>query len=217
MPPFLSEFLSLALIHFLAVVAPGPDFAVTVRQSLAFGRRAGIYTALGIGVGISVHVFYTLLGFGALMHTSPWLMRAAELVGSAYLLYLGASFLSHADAQSPSEAITAVRTFAQAQTAARSFAIGFFTNATNPKATVFFLAVFTTIVSSQTPLLIQASYGLWMCLVNGLWFVLVSLVFTQDTIRLRFLKKRALIERVIGVLLIIFALRLLWTLYQSFL
>lgn len=61
-PDYLREFLALAAIHFLAVVAPGPDFAVTIRQSVRFGRHAGIGTAVGIGAGISVHVIYTLLG-----------------------------------------------------------------------------------------------------------------------------------------------------------
>eukprot|EP00952_Eustigmatos_sp_NYUAD-ZCMA_P007681 32406-Eustigmatos_ZCMA.PRE.1 len=88
-PDYLGEFLALAAIHFLAVVAPGPDFAVTIRQSVLYGRRLGIATAVGIGAGISVHVIYTLLGVGALMHTTPWLLSAAELVGGAYLLYLG--------------------------------------------------------------------------------------------------------------------------------
>ncbi|HLS22272.1 MAG TPA: LysE family translocator, partial [Paenalcaligenes sp.] len=146
MPSYAGEFLSLALIHFLAVVAPGPDFAVTVRQSLVFGRRAGIYTAIGIGAGISVHVLYTLLGFGALIHTIPWLMHAAELLGSAYLLYLGWNFTTHT---SPTPAIEQTATEPpphNKQMALRSFSIGFFTNSTNPKATLFFLAIFTTIV-----------------------------------------------------------------------
>src|SRR5690625_3576441 len=93
MSAYAAEFFSLAIIHFLAVVAPGPDFAVTVQQSLAHGRRAGILTSLGIGAGISVHVLYTLIGFSALMHSTPWLMRLAELVGSIYLLYLGSHFI----------------------------------------------------------------------------------------------------------------------------
>src|SRR5699024_12723199 len=93
---YAAEFFSLALIHFLAVVAPGPDFAVTVRQSLVHGRRAGILTALGIGAGISVHVLYTLLGFSALMHRTPWLMSLSELIGRIYLLYLGRDFNQHA-------------------------------------------------------------------------------------------------------------------------
>src|SRR5690625_5464981 len=96
MSAYAAEFFSLAIIHFLAVVAPGPDFAVTVQQSLAHGRRAGILTALGIGAGISVHVLYILLGFSALMHSEPSRMRFAELVGSIYLLYLGSHFIRHA-------------------------------------------------------------------------------------------------------------------------
>ena len=90
---YLGEFLALATIHFLAVVAPGPDFAVTIRQSVRFGRLVGICTALGIGAGISVHVLYTLLGVGALMHTTPWLLTVAKVIGGAYILYLGVSLL----------------------------------------------------------------------------------------------------------------------------
>lgn len=67
MTGYMGEFIALAVIHFLAVMAPGPDFAVTTRQSVRHGRSAGIGTAIGIGAGISVHVIYTLLGVGALM------------------------------------------------------------------------------------------------------------------------------------------------------
>ena len=90
---YLGEFLALATIHFLAVVAPGPDFAVTIRQSVRFGRWVGICTALGIGAGISVHVLYTVLGVGALMHTTPWLLTVAKVLGGGYIVYLGVSLL----------------------------------------------------------------------------------------------------------------------------
>src|SRR5690625_2957538 len=96
MSVYAAEFLSLVIIHFLVVVAPGADLAVSVQPRLAQGRRAVILSALGIGAGISVHVLYTLLGFSALMHSTPWLMRLAELVGSIYLLYLGSHFIRHA-------------------------------------------------------------------------------------------------------------------------
>ena len=242
---YAAEFFSLALIHFLAVVAPGPDFAVTVQQSLVHGRRAGVLTALGIGAGISVHVLYTLLGFSALMHSTPWLMRLAELFGSIYLLYLGSHFIRHAirtarqssasstasatqpdSAQSDSSAAVATAqgaalsdggSNAPMQSARRAFWLGFLTNATNPKATIFFLAVFTTIMSAQTPLYVQAGYGLWMCMVNALWFIMVSLIFTQQRIRAQFLRVGHYVEGLIGALLLVFALRLLWTLSQGLL
>jgi threonine/homoserine/homoserine lactone efflux protein len=87
--------------------------------------------------------------------------------------------------------------------------LGFLTNATNPKATLFFLAIFTTIVSAATPLRIQIFYGSWMCFVNAAWFALVGVVFTSPVIRERFLRVGYLFERAIGVLLIAFSARLL--------
>ncbi len=83
------EFLTLALIHFMAVILPGPDFVITVRQSVRYGYLIGCLTAIGIGVGISVHVFYTLVGIGFLIQQSEWLMSLIRTAGAAYLVYLG--------------------------------------------------------------------------------------------------------------------------------
>src|SRR6218665_1766659 len=84
MASYAPEFLSLALIHFLAVVAPGPDFAITIRQSVRHGSRGGVYAALGIGAALSVHVIYTILGIGALMLPRPVLMNAARIIGAIH-------------------------------------------------------------------------------------------------------------------------------------
>jgi len=203
---YLGEFLSLAIIHFLAVVAPGPDFAVTVRQSVCFGYRAGIGTAIGIGAGISVHVIYTLLGVGALMQATPWLLLIAETIGASYLLYLGCIFIWRASQQK----IVLLDTGIGVKSFGRSFILGFLTNATNPKATLFFLAVFTTVVSASTPLSIQMLYGTWMCFVNASWFILVSLIFSSENMRLRFLRIGHWFERLMGVLLVLFSVRLFW-------
>jgi len=205
---YLGEFLALATIHFLAVVAPGPDFAVTIRQSVRFGRLVGICTALGIGAGISVHVLYTLLGVGALMHTTPWLLTVAKVIGGAYILYLGVSLLR----SKPKVAIegdNGAAASTEQQPLFKAFSTGFLTNATNPKATLFFLAIFTTIISASTPLQIQALYGLWMCFVNALWFVIVALFFSSARVRLLFMRMGHWFERTMGVILILFAGRLI--------
>ncbi len=202
-----AEFLTLAVVHLLAVIAPGPDFAVAVRQTVRFGRRTGIYTALGIGAGMSVHVIYTLIGVAALLNATPWLMRTARWIGAAYIFYLGIRFLLSKPG-GDSGAMEAGAPVPAAQTPGRSFAIGFMTNATNPKATLFFLAAFTTLVSAQTPLAVQALYGVWMCLVNAAWFVLVSVALSAAAVRQRFLRVSHWFERLMGVLLIGFAIRL---------
>ena len=205
---YLGEFLALATIHFLAVVAPGPDFAVTIRQSVRFGRWTGICTALGIGAGISVHVLYTLLGVGALMHTIPWMLTLAKVIGGAYILYLGISLL-RSQPKSVLEGEKEADEPVVKQTLFKAFTTGFLTNATNPKATLFFLAIFTTLVSSTTPLAVQALYGVWMCCVNALWFVIVALFFSSNKVRLLFLRMGHWFERTMGVILILFAGRLI--------
>ncbi|CPR21661.1 LysE family translocator [Brenneria goodwinii] len=203
-----SEFLGLALIHFLAVVAPGPDFAVTIRQSVRFGRRAGIYTAIGIGVGMSVHIIYTLVGISALMHATPWLMSIAKFAGGAYIIYLGIHFVKSKPTNM--NVLDSGDIAPQPQGRRKAFLMGFMTNATNPKATLFFLAVFTTVVSSATPVSIQMLYGLWMCSVNAAWFVLVSVLFSSPSVRQRFVRQGYWFERFMGVILIGFAIRLLF-------
>ena len=89
--------------------------------------------------------------------------------------------------------------------------MGFLTNATNPKATLFFLAVFTTIVSPATPLPVQMIYGVWMCAVNASWFMLVALLFSQSTVQRTFLAVGYQFERAMGVFIVLLAVRLGWS------
>lgn len=200
-----NEFLALALVHFFIVVSPGPDFALTLRQSIYHGRKAGLMTALGIGAGISVHVVYTLIGVTALMQATPWLMDTAKYIGAAYLIWLGIQFLR---SKGVTTAITPDNP-GPAQTAGKAFWMGFLTNATNPKAMLFFLAIFTTLVSPSTPVSVKLFYGMWMCGVNAAWFMAVSVLFSHQRIRERFLAHSRLFDNVIGAVLLLFAGRLL--------
>jgi threonine/homoserine/homoserine lactone efflux protein len=61
------EFLTIASVHLLAVASPGPDFAIVLKHSISYGRRAAIVTSIGVGVGILIHVAYSLLGIGILI------------------------------------------------------------------------------------------------------------------------------------------------------
>ncbi|MFT4020883.1 MAG: LysE family translocator [Acinetobacter sp.] len=202
-----TEFLTLVVIHFLAVILPGPDFAITVQQSVRYGKKIGCWVALGIGMGISIHVFYTLVGIGTIMQHSTWLMSFIRCCGAAYLIYLGWKLLRstgqfHLDTSQKQGLQPSMR---------KAFMTGFMTNALNPKATIFFLAIFTTIVQTTTPIQVQIFYGLWMCVVNALWFMLVSIFFAQPFVRQRFLSFGKYFEWAMGIILIAFALRLLLT------
>ncbi|MGB5446309.1 MAG: LysE family translocator [Psychromonas sp.] len=202
---YLHEFLMLSLIHFLAVISPGPDFAVIVRQSISFGRKTAMITSLGIGAGISMHVLYTLLGIGFIITQSTTAFMVAKIVGALYLTYIGFKMLR---SKAPENSTVQVTTDVDPNHHKRAFMLGFMTNVLNPKATMFFLAIFTTVVSINTPLAVQSIYGIWLSLTTALWFLLVSIFFSQHRLRSKFIRHGYLFERVMGVVLLLFAARL---------
>ncbi|KGQ30434.1 lysine transporter LysE [Gallibacterium genomosp. 2] len=196
---YLSEFLTLALVHFLAVVSPGPDLAVTTANSVRYGRKIGIMTAIGIGFGISIHVIYSLIGL-SFLHEQSTLFNVIRLLGALYLLYLAYLLIGRGK-----ESDKSFSAEAEEITSYSAFLNGFLTNVLNPKAVLFFVAIFTSLISPNTPLFLKIGYGLWMCSVNALWFTFVALFFTKPAIRQAFLLKSHYFNRIMGVILALLA------------
>lgn len=193
------EFMTVALVHLLAVASPGPDFAVVVRESVAQGRRAGSWTALGVGCGIFVHVAYSLLGIGLIVSQSIVLFNLFKWLAAAYLVYLGWRALRARPMSL--EAIDGTNA-PVARSAWRAFVIGFVTNGLNPKATLFFLSLFTVVISPDTPLLVQAGYGLYLAGATALWFLLVAWLFSRGRVRAGFARLGHWFDRLTGAVLI---------------
>jgi RhtB (resistance to homoserine/threonine) family protein len=198
------EFLVVAVAHALAVASPGPDFAIVLKQSLAYGRRTAIWTSLGIGVGLSVHITYSLLGLGLFLRNSGPALVVVQYLGAAYLAYIGVQALR----TKPRQGDLNLAAAGSAPTARAAWTTGFLVNALNPKAALFFIALFVLRVSPSTPKLVQVGYGVWMTLTTMAWFCFVSVVFTKPEVRDRFLRQGHWIDRGLGVVFLAFALSL---------
>lgn len=206
MSPYVYEFAKLAVAHLLAAASPGPDFAMVLRQSLAHGRRTAVWTSIGIGSAISLHVTYTLLGVGLLLKSSVLAFTVLKYAGAAYLAWIGVQGLRAKPRAASGEAVDAdVEKRRPMPTAGKAWWTGFLTNALNPKVTLFFVALFPVAVSPLTPKLIQAGYGLWMVVTTMAWFSLVSFVFTREDVRRGFLQHGHWIDRSLGVVFLAFA------------
>ncbi len=196
------QFLKVALAHLLAVASPGPDFAMVVRQSIAHGRRAAVWTSVGIGSAILVHVSYALLGIGLLLKTYPVAFTAMKVAGAAYLAWIGLKGLMSRPRRDAS-----LSPFGTPGGAARpaapgprsAWTTGFLTNVFNPKATLFFVALFASFIDPRTPKAIQGAFGLWMSASTMAWFATVSVFFTRDGVRAAFLRGGHLIDRAMGI------------------
>lgn len=203
----LSAWLLLVTVFAAALISPGPDFVMSVRNSLVHGRRAGILTALGFSLGVLVHVAYTLLGIGALIAGSVLLFSLVKYAGAAYLIYLGYKAL-----RSQGVSVAAVETELDGARDGKSdlsaLRDGFLTNLLNPKATLFFVALFMQIIRPEMPWAVKISFGLTCAVMVLGWFTVVAIVMTQPAVRRRYIAASKWIDRTLGVFLIAFGLRL---------
>jgi RhtB (resistance to homoserine/threonine) family protein len=190
-------------ITFLILVSPGPDMVIVMRNTLIGGRNAGLVTSAGILAGNLVHITYCVLGIGWLISKSILAFTVLKYAGAAYLIYLG---------------ITSFRSDKTALDASLSksgkvdrgwFLQGFINNILNPKGTLFYLGVFSVVITPGTSaaitvLLVLIMQG--MCVLFWLFFV-----FTLDhpAIRRGIERFQKTVHRVFGALLVFLGIRVL--------
>lgn len=202
---YVTEFLGIMTIFSVMIVAPGADTAVVIRQSLVHGRRAARLTSLGIGVSLLFHVGYTALGLGLIISQSLLLFAILKWIGALYLVYLGVQALR---APAADIAMDGELGDAGTQSIFQSFSLGFLTNALNPKPVLFFLSLFSALVSPETPVWVVFCYGLGMATALTGWFVVVGNLLTVPKLRHQFTRCGRWINRVTGTIFIALGARL---------
>ena len=187
------EALALVLaIHAVALISPGPDFAIVTRLSIVSGRRAGLLAAAGVAAAIGVYVLICAFGLSLIIAALPGLSTALTVAGALYLAGLGISCL-RSRGQLPETRSSG--------TGGRAFVTGFFTNLLNPKAMLYFGSVLSQALTPDLGLADTAL--LWGLLVaeSFLWFGFVAAVFSSRQV-LEWLRRRLVwFDRAIGVVL----------------
>lgn len=195
----LATFASIALIHALGVMSPGPDFAVIMRQSLRFGWRVAILTAVGIGSGIFLHVALTLFGITALMQVAPWSLMVLQLLGAGFLAWLGWQGLHAQPASIHSEAPVPSRK--------QAYLIGLATNALNVKALLFFSALFSSLLANeQTSVALQLTLLIYLPLATAVLFAVIAVLIGNPWVRQRLQSKGYWLDRIMGALLLLLSI-----------
>lgn len=203
---YLPSIIGFAGIYILAVISPGPDFAVVVRNSLIYSRKTGLITALGISCGAFFHLSYTLLGLGIIIAESPVIFSIIKYCGVGYLFYIGCKGLVAKKSKAASRSFEHARDIRPL----KAFMTGFLTNVLNPKYLLFYLSIFSTIVSPNDPPIVIAVYVATIFMTKILWFSFVAICLSGKKTREKFFNASYIIERVTGAALICLSIRLLW-------
>ena len=192
-------------VHLLAAASPGPDFVLVSQQTLSNGKRAGLLCSLGISLGLSVHILYSAFGLAAVIANSASALWAIKLLGGSYLIYLGVSGLRARVRNA--EAITTDA--AADQPGLKTIGLGFLCNALNPKAPIYFISVFTIVLSQSTPAQHLLVYGIWMMVLQFTWFSFLTLLLSRPMVTDRFQALGHWIDRVAGGAMLLLGIKVL--------
>lgn len=203
---FWQGFLLITGVHLLGAASPGPDFVLVSQHTLKYGRRAGLWCSLGVALGLSVHIIYSILGLATVVANSVTLLWVIKLLGGCYLIYLGVQGLR---AKSAKLAPLTATEKTQAIAVKKSLSMGFACNVLNPKAPIYFIAVFTVVLSPDLPWYQLAVYGLWMMILQWFWFAFVTSILSLPVLNQRFQQVGHWIDRVFGAAMIVLGIKVL--------
>lgn len=201
----LGAFLSISV---LVIVTPGPDTALTIRNTLLGGRRGGILTAVGVAAGQATWTLATSLGLAALLVASAPLFHAVKMAGAAYLVVLGLQALVGALRGAPAHAGPGPAG-RNALAPAAALRQGVLNNLGNPKMAVFFTSLLPQFApggAASLPALV--GLGLVFCALTLAWLTGYALVVARAGDILRRPPIRRALEGLTGFVLVALGLRL---------
>ena len=201
----MSTLLAFVAVAAVVIVTPGQDTALTIRNTLAGGRRGGLATAVGVSSGQAVWALATSAGLAAVVVASERVFVALKVVGAAYLVYLGAHSLWRAWTGR-----RAGRDVADCRLGrGTAFRQGLVSNLGNPKMAVFFTSLLPQFASGEEAAFVDLlGLGLLFCLMTVAWLSGYALAVERASAVLRRPPVRRALDAITGVVLVALGLRL---------
>ncbi|QPA32134.1 LysE family transporter [Thermaerobacillus caldiproteolyticus] len=201
----IETWLTVLSVGILIVLSPGPQWAITIKTSLS-SRECGFYTVLGMCTGSIAHITYCLLGIGVIISQSILLFNVVKWIGAVYLIYLGLKSLFTKKQQN--DFLDKINNVSNQLTRWKSYRTGMLTSLLNPKATLFYLSLFTQVIQPGTSIFAQLFYGFSVVEIEMIWYSLMVIFLSHNYIRKRFMAISTWVERISGAILVLLGIRL---------
>jgi len=192
---------ALATVFILGAMSPGPSLAVVLRNTMVGGRRQGVMTGIGHGIGFGIYAFLAAAGIATALTLHESTETVLKWGGIALLLWLGFNFLKASRGEpyeSPGDA-------SHGPSGRVGFAQGFAIALLNPKILAWMLALYAPFIESDIDTETLLGMGLLGMAIDGTWYVTVATVLTQGdgVSKLRAQARR--IDAAMGILMFVFA------------
>jgi threonine/homoserine/homoserine lactone efflux protein len=183
----------------LGAMSPGPSLAVVIRNSVNGGRRQGVMTGIGHGLGFGIYAFLAAIGLAAAVSASDAAATAIRWGGIALLIYLGVTYLKRSMANSDPES------HSESPRSGSGFVQGFSIAILNPKILAWLLAIFAPIIDSDLSLFATVGVALIGMTIDGTWYVLMAVLITATTLEQKLRAASRRLDGAMGALMLLFA------------
>jgi len=199
---------TLAIVHLMAVMSPGPAFVMISRTALSAGRKPAYVAALAMGIGVLFWAVGAMLGLALLFERAQWLYALVKVAGGLYLVYL--AVMAWRGATLPVVLDAPVAAAVRTADLWPTFRDGFLTIVANPKVAVFFGSIFVAVLPPDPSPLIQLAI-LAIVFVNEVgWYMVVGTLFSSAGPRAAYIRLKGWIDRGMAIVLGAIGARLIW-------
>ncbi|MGO3122565.1 MAG: LysE family translocator [Advenella sp.] len=194
-------FFTVAIAHFLALLSPGPDFILVVKSAIKNGTKSSIGIAAGIASANALYIALCLLGVGTILAASVPVMIALKISGGLFLIYLAVMAMKAKKSDYSQLAIDDMSAGVTHSSLAKEFFTGFMSGVLNPKNLLFYISLFTLVLTKDVGLIFKVVLGVWMTAVVFIWDVAVIYLLSANKVRNRFSQLAYYIDKCTGVVL----------------
>src|SRR5471030_67445 len=192
-------FLTVALMHMIALVSPGPDFFFVSQTAASRSRKDAMMGVVGITLGVAVWAAVALMGLHLILQKMAWLHEIITIGGGLYLCWMGWQLLKSARAKKSAGETEIAETAVTLPAGGRTFMRGFLTNLSNPKAVIYFGSVFSLFVGDGVSSAARGGLFIMIVAETFAWFSIVALVFALPKMRRGYQRLAKWIDGVAGV------------------
>ncbi len=182
-------------------MSPGPSVAVVIRNTMAGGKRMGVATGIGHGIGFGIYAFSTAAGLSIALAAHPATEEVLRWGGMLLLIYLGFVFLRHARAGPPAELSAESHGHAERAGFVQGFLIALF----NPKILAWMMAIYAPFIEPGASFQTLVGMGALGLAIDGTWYVGVATVLSDSGAVDKLRARAHLIDGAMGVLMFFFA------------
>ena len=194
-----------AIVCLLGAMSPGPSLALIIRNSINFNRTSGIVASIAHGLGICLYATVTVIVLEFILKNSEIIFFVIQICGSFFLIILGLTFVFKKNNENQNDTY---------QIHSNSFAQGFFIAIINPKILIWFTAIYSQFIDINATFLNKTILVLTPSIIDTVWYSLVAILVTEYGLKEILNKNKFVIQKIIGILLILIAFSLIYSLIR---